>query len=149
VLDHARILRSECGQDFVPDADPFEGALVVRGIVDEWELAPDGVSAHIGTTAIEQWADDAVRPSSLDPPKTAEPGAAKHPREHRFRLVVLRVPYGDAGDAASARHLLERSVSKLARARLKRGTLLHELDTRRVEGHAECARKRAYLCDFR
>ena len=75
VLDDAGVLTQERGQDLVTNPNPLEGAPVIRGVVDEWKRPPDGVRPHVGTTAIEQRADDAVRPSGFDPAEAAKAGA--------------------------------------------------------------------------
>ena len=75
VLDDARVLAEERGQDLVTNPNPLEGALVIRGVVDEWKRPIEGIRTHVGTTAIEQRADDAVRPSGFDPAEAAKAGA--------------------------------------------------------------------------
>ena len=91
VLDHPWILGRKHGQDLMTNANPLEGTLVIRWVVEERQRPLLGVRPHVGTTAIEQRADDPVGTQSLDPPEAAEPGTTQHPRKHRFRLIVLGV----------------------------------------------------------
>jgi hypothetical protein len=58
----------------VTNPNPLEGALVIRRVVDEWKRSLLGICPHVGTTAIEQRADDAVRPAGFDPAKAAKAG---------------------------------------------------------------------------
>ncbi len=97
MLDDAWILGRKCGQHFVANPHPLEGALVIGGVVDECKPAPGGIGPHIGTTAIEQRADDPIGPSGFDPSETAEPGATQNTREYRFRLVILGVAHRNTG----------------------------------------------------
>jgi hypothetical protein len=148
VLDDAQVLEGERWQHFVANANPFEAALVVRRVVDERELAFDRVGSNIGPAAIEQRPDDPVGPTGLDPAETTEPGAPEHPREHGLCLVVLGVPHRDTRRTSFEGDLLERSVAKLPRARLKGDPLALDLDANRVERRTQLAGQLAYSFDF-
>ena len=104
---------------------------MVRGVVDERELVLERVGPHVSPAAIEKRADDAIGPTSLDPPEPPEPGAAEHPREHGLGLVVLGVADRNAGGASFAGHLLKRSHTEArGRAPGERHPLARELHTR-------------------
>jgi hypothetical protein len=53
MLDDPCILDRERGQNLVTNANPLEGALVIRRVVDEGKRASLRVCPHVGTTAIE------------------------------------------------------------------------------------------------
>lgn len=141
MLDDASVLRDQRGQHLVPDADAFEGSLVVGGVVDERELVIDGVGPYVRPAAIEERPDDAVGPVSLDAPEAPKSRAAKHPGEDRLRLILLGVAYRDAARPSLASHLEEGRVSELAGARLQRDAVFLELDAHRVERHTQPRRQ--------
>ena len=145
VLDDPWILGRKHGQDLMTNANPLEGALVIRWVVDERKRPLLRVRPRLGTTAIEQRADNPVGTPSLDPPEAAEPGTTQQPRKHRFRLIVLGVADRNTARAVREGDLLKSSIPKVARSCLDRDALPREIDARSVEGHAELARKRSYL----
>jgi len=145
VLDDPWILGRKHGQDLMTNTNPLEGALVIRWVVEERKRPLLRVRPHVGTTAIEQRADDPVGTPSLDPPEAAEPGTTQHPRKHRFCLIVLGVADRNTARTVGEGHLLKSSIPKVARSSLDRDALPREIDARSVEGHAELARKRSHL----
>lgn len=149
VFDYSGVLGLEHGHHLVPDPNPLEVSLMIRGVVDEWKFPVHRVGPHIGPTAIEERANDPVGPSSLDPSETAEAGATKKACQDGFRLIILGVTDRDANGMMGVGDLLERLIAKLTRSGLNRCALSRHLHARRIERNAQRARKGTHLLDLR
>jgi hypothetical protein len=148
VLDDPRVLRGQHGEELVPDAYPFEGALVVRRIADERQSLLSGIVEHICPSAIDQRPHDVVVASSLDAGQAANACPSKHSREDGLSLVVLRVPDGDSDRGLRSGDLVKSPVPQLPGPRLNGGSFGRHGDSGAYERHPELGRKRADLPHF-
>ena len=110
MLDDSWVLRGQRRQHLVADSHAFEAPLMVRRIFDERELTLEDVRMDVLPATVDQRTNHAIGAPGFDRAEPTDSSSAKNPREHRLRLILSRMPDGDAVGRLRCSQLEKRSV---------------------------------------